>query len=199
MLRSRIQLEVTLFQFDLKNAIVRRTNAAGAEFFVNAGGTRQKGLEAFAEGFLVNRNEGWLQQFRLWSSATFFNFKFTDYKVNTADYSGNDLTGVPSKTILAGGDFIFAKGLYWNTTFNYTSTLPLNDMNDMYADDYRLWQSRVGIKWKSRGHFTMDIFAGIDNAANELYSLGNDINAFGRRYFNPAAARNYYGGIRMIF
>ena len=199
LLRSRINVDVTVFQFDLKNAIVRRTNAAGAEYFVNAGGTNQKGLEAFAEAFIVNRNEGWLRQFRLWSSATFFNFRFTDYKVNNADYSGNKLTGVPSQTILVGTDFLFARGLYWNTTFNYTSTLPLNDMNDTYADDYRLWQSRIGIKWKSRGHFTMDIFAGIDNAANELYSLGNDINAFGKRYYNPAADRNYYGGIRMIF
>jgi iron complex outermembrane receptor protein len=199
LLRSRVNFDITIFRFDLQNAIVRRTNAAGAEYFVNAGGTEQKGVEAFAEAFLVNRDNGWLHQLRLWSSATFFHFRFTDYKVNTTDYSGNKLTGVPSQTILAGTDFIFAKGLYWNTTFNYTSSLPLNDMNDMFADDYRLWQSRIGIKWKSTSHFAMDIFAGIDNAANQLYSLGNDINAFGRRYFNPAADRNYYGGIRLIF
>jgi iron complex outermembrane receptor protein len=166
---------------------------------VNAGGTNQKGVEAFAEAYVMNRADGWLRQFRLWSSATFFHFRFTDYKVNNANYSGNELTGVPSKTILVGADFVFAKGLYWNTTFNYTSALPLNDANDIYASDYRLWQSRIGIKWKWHGHYSMDIFAGIDNAADELYSLGNDINAFGRRYFNPAADRNYYGGIRFIF
>ncbi len=199
MLRSRINLDLTVFSFDLNNAIVRRTNAAGAEYFVNAGGTTQKGLEAYGEGFLINRNDGWIRQFRLWSSATFFNFKFTDYKVNNADYSGNKLTGVPSQTILAGSDLVFTKGIYWNITFNYTSSLPLNDANDAFADAYRLWQSRIGIKWNSHGRFTMDIFAGIDNAANELYSLGNDINAFGRRYYNPAAERNYYGGIRVVF
>jgi len=199
LLRSRINVDLTVFKFDLKNAIVRRTDAAGAEYFVNAGGTNQKGVEAFAEAYVMNRAEGWLRQFRLWSSATFFHFRFTDYKVSNANYSGNELTGVPSKTILVGADFVFAKGLYWNTTFNYTSALPLNDANDIYASDYRLWQSRIGIKWKWHGHYSMDIFAGIDNAADELYSLGNDINAFGRRYFNPAADRNYYGGIRFIF
>ncbi len=199
LLRSRVNFDISLFSFDLKNAIVRRTNAAGAEYFVNAGGTDQKGLELFAEAYLINRADGWLRQSRIWTSTTFFNFHFAEYKVNNADYSGNELTGVPSKTILAGADFIFAKGIYWNTTFNYTSSLPLNDMNDMYADDYRLWQSRVGIRLKWSEHFNMDIFAGIDNAADELYSLGNDINAFGRRYFNPAADRNYYGGIRVIF
>jgi iron complex outermembrane receptor protein len=199
LLRSRINIDVSLFAFDLKNAIVRRTNASGAEYFVNAGGTEQKGIELFAEAYLINRTEGWLRQSRIWTSTTFFNFHFAEYKVNNADYSGNELTGVPSKTILAGADFIFAKGIYWNTTFNYTSSLPLNDMNDMYADDYRLWQSRLGIRLKLNQHFNMDIFAGIDNAADELYSLGNDINAFGRRYFNPAADLNYYGGIRVLF
>ena len=199
LVRSRINLELTVFQFNLKNAIVRRTNAAGAEYFVNAGGTHQTGLEFSAEAFIINKTEGWLRQFRLWGTASIFNFTFTDYKINNNDYSGNELTGVPPQTILIGTDFAFAKGLYWNTTFNYTSPLPLNDMNDAYADDYHLWQSRLGCKWTTGRGITIDIFTGVDNAANQLYSLGNDINAFGRRYYNPAAVRNYYGGIRMIF
>jgi iron complex outermembrane receptor protein len=32
-----------------------------------------------------------------------------------------------------------------------------------------------------------------------LYSLGNDINAFGRRYYNPAPERNYFAGLRVSF
>ena len=199
LVRSRINFDITAFHFDLQNAIVRRTNAAGAEYFVNAGGTSQKGLEMTAEWLILNKPDGFLRQFRIWSSATFFHFIFTDYKVNTTDYSGNALTGVPPKVILAGFDLNIAHGLYWNTTFNYTSSLPLNDANDQYASDYRLWQSRLGWKLKCGDHFLADIFAGVDNAANELYSLGNDINAFGRRYYNPAANRNYYGGIRFVF
>ncbi len=30
---------------------------------------------------------------------------------------------------------------------------------------------------------------------NETYSLGNDINGFGGRYYNAAAKRNYYAKI----
>ncbi len=199
LMRSRINLDLTFFQFDLTNAIVRRTNAAGAEYFINAGGTKQKGIEFAGEAFVINRADGWLRQWRLWSSISLFDFTFTDYKVNTNDYSGNDLTGVPSKTFLAGTDVVFGKGFYWNITFNYTSSPPLNDANDMYADDYRLLQSRIGLRFKTKKNVSVDIFTGVDNAANELYSLGNDINAFGRRYFNPAAVRNYYGGLRFTF
>jgi iron complex outermembrane receptor protein len=39
------------------------------------------------------------------------------------------------------------------------------------------------------------VFAGIDNALDEKYSLGNDLNAFGGRYYNAAMPRNYYAGL----
>jgi iron complex outermembrane receptor protein len=41
----------------------------------------------------------------------------------------------------------------------------------------------------------LKIYTGIDNILNETYSLGNDINATGGRYYNAAAKRNYYAGI----
>ena len=43
----------------------------------------------------------------------------------------------------------------------------------------------------------LDIFIGADNLLNQVYSLGNDINAIGGRYFNAAAGRNYFAGIRL--
>jgi len=40
----------------------------------------------------------------------------------------------------------------------------------------------------------VDVFAGVDNLFDVTYSLGNDINATGGRYYNAAPARNYFGG-----
>jgi iron complex outermembrane receptor protein len=34
---------------------------------------------------------------------------------------------------------------------------------------------------------------------DEKYSLGNDLNAFGGRYFNAAPERNYFGGVKFYF
>ena len=48
--------------------------------------------------------------------------------------------------------------------------------------------SRIGRKWYA--------FGGADNLLNVTYSLGNDINAAGNRYYNAAAGRNYYLGLR---
>ena len=41
-------------------------------------------------------------------------------------------------------------------------------------------------KWKFR------LLAGADNLLDQKYSLGNDINAFGGRYYNVAPGRNYW-------
>jgi iron complex outermembrane receptor protein len=40
------------------------------------------------------------------------------------------------------------------------------------------------------------LYAGVDNLLNQTYSLGNDINGFGGRYFNVAAGRNYFAGVK---
>jgi iron complex outermembrane receptor protein len=198
-IRSRWQFELSFFQFDLEDAIVRRTNAAGAEYFINAGGTKQQGVELFTEGYLINNpaRKG-ISYFRLWSSVTLSEFYFKDYKVTNVSYDGNELTGVPRQVILSGADISFLRHFYLNGTFNYTSRLPLTDANDVYALAYRLWQFRLG--WQKQfGKHKLELFAGVDNLADEQYSLGNDLNAFGRRFYNPAPVRNYYGGLILRF
>ena len=47
------------------------------------------------------------------------------------------------------------------------------------------------------GKFKMEIFAGGDNLFNTKYSLGNDINAAGNRYYNAAPGVNYFAGVAL--
>ena len=57
----------------------------------------------------------------------------------------------------------------------------------------------LGQYWRRTlaGHLTVDLYAGIDNATDRRYSLGNDLNAFGGRYFEPAPGRADYGGAQL--
>ena len=71
-------------------------------------------------------------------------------------------------------------------------------MNSEFAGAYNLLQGKIGWK-KWLNSITLELFMGIDNALDEHYSLGNDINAFGRRYYNPSPLRNYYGGVIIGF
>jgi iron complex outermembrane receptor protein len=50
---------------------------------------------------------------------------------------------------------------------------------------------------KSLGNFDLELFVGVDNLLDESYSLGNDLNAFAGRFYQPAPTRNWYGGIKL--
>ncbi len=193
LLKERLQFDITGYLFKLQDAIVRKT-INDNEYFINAGGTDQKGLEVYADYSIFISHKGFLRSLKVWGSLTQNDFRFSDYSVNDKSYSGNALTGVAKNITSFGFDLITAPGLYLNAGFTYTSALPLNDDNSFYASPYRLLSGKMG--WtKKINALSLSIFAGIDNALDQLYSLGNDLNAFGNRFYNPAAGRNYTAGI----
>lgn len=195
---SRLQFDLAAYFFTLQNAIVRRTNSTGAEYFVNAGRTRQNGLEALLKYKLIDAGSRFITRWRVWSSYSYQPYRFTDYRQGSTDYTGNALTGVPRQIWVTGMDIEMQKRWYVNASFNVTGALPLTDANDVYADGYQLAQLKWGYRTKQPAK-QWDFFAGIDNLLNQRYSLGNDINALGKRYYNPAPGRNLFAGIRYRF
>ncbi len=196
---NRFDFDIAAYYFKLQQAIVRRNNSAGQEFFLNAGGTDQKGLELRAAYILLANATGFLKTVKIWSSYTINDYVFTNYITGTVDHSGKSLTGVPRTITVAGIDINTIPGWYFHSSISHTSKLPLNDANDLYAGAFNILQGKTGWKKQINTQLSLEIFAGIDNALNEKYSLGNDINAAGRRYFNPAALRNYFGGVALGF
>ncbi|SJZ51078.1 TonB-dependent receptor [Sediminibacterium ginsengisoli] len=191
---QRGTFDISAYYFRLRDAIVRRNSNTGAEYFVNAGGTIQKGTEARFGYRLPLNGKGWLQTINAWSSYAFQPYYFDDYRQGNADYSGNPLTGVPQQVIAAGLDLTMAKGFYFNISASLVSSLPLNDANDERAKAYQLLQAKAGYKTQL-GTQELHVYAGADNLLDQRYSLGNDINAAGRRYYNAAAGRNFFAGI----
>ncbi|HWR32255.1 MAG TPA: TonB-dependent receptor plug domain-containing protein, partial [Chitinophagaceae bacterium] len=49
LLKNRLKLELTGFYFNLDDALVQRRDAGGADFFINAGDIKQKGIEFHAD------------------------------------------------------------------------------------------------------------------------------------------------------
>ena len=194
LLDQRLQFDVASYFFTLQNAIVRRNNAAGAEYFVNAGSIKQNGIEALIKFQLLKKITRFISGIYVWSSYSYQPYRFTNYEQTTNNYSGNELTGVPRNIWLSGIDIETRKGIYANLSLNSTSALPLTDANDAYAGAYQLLQIKTGYHCKQKEK-QLDFFVGIDNLLNKNYSLGNDINAAGKRYYNPAAGRNIFGGV----
>ncbi len=195
---QKLVIELAYYNFRLNNAIVRRNDAAGAEYFVNAGSTLQQGVELLLKYTVIKNNTNFINQIQLNGSFSYQPYKFIEYKQGSIDYSNNELTGVP-KTIAVIGVFATAKnGFYLNTSLNATGKIPLNDVNSIFADSYQLLQVKLGKQMQWKQH-QFDVFIGVDNLLNQTYSLGNDINAAGVRYYNPSPSRNWYCGIRFGF
>lgn len=197
LLKSKLTYDVILYDFRLRNTIVVQRNAEGADYFVNAGKTSQRGIEALV-AFDLAKEQELLSRFKIWGSYAYQHFRFKEYVVFDKDFSGNKLTGVTPMTFSSGIDVVFRKKLSANFTLNYVDPIPLDDANSVFAEAYLLLGLRAGWKTSLAQHHALEIFAGIDNALDETYSLGNDLNAFGGRFYNAAMPRNFYGGINII-
>lgn len=197
---KRCDADVVVFKFDLKDAIVRKTNYNGTEYFDNAAGTNQLGLEFQISRELVkNRLQGFIRGLELRNSLTYYNFTFNDYSDNLITYSGNKLTGVPNFVNVSSLKIFFPKWLSWFLSFNYTSKTPLNDNNSVYSSSYLLFGSKLSWESAYKNGYMLYLFGGMENILNVSYSLGDDLNAAGNRYYNPAPTRTYYCGIQIRF
>jgi len=197
---QRFQADIVFFYFQLEQAIVRRQDVNGADYFVNAGSTHQKGLEIQLTMQLIEAGEfDFIKGLQLRNGFTYYDFTFSDYQIATENYSHNKLTGVPPTTVVTSLYLLLPKQFYIFAQHNYTDRIPLNDANSVYANDYHLLQLKAGVKYPIGKGLTMEFFAGADNLLNTKYSLGNDLNAVGGRYYNAAPATNYYGGVSATF
>jgi iron complex outermembrane receptor protein len=191
---KRLSFELSAYRFLLRNTIVQRRTAGGGDFFVNAGRTKQQGIEAQARyelpnGALLTEGSG------IRIGYTWQHYRYSDFKQVSQDYSGNALPGIAPHTLSAAADLWLKKRFFVTVTYYFSDKLPLNDANTVYADSYHLLGAKLGLQqwWGER--FRLKLFVGADNLLNERYSLGNDINGFGGRYYNAAPGRNWYAAL----
>ncbi len=189
-----LNVDVNAFYFRLKNTIVQRRDAGGGDYFINAGKTSQKGLETSLQ-YNLWQNSPALRQATLWLNHTYHHFRYKDFRQVSGDFSGKDLPGVAPHVVSAGADFSLRNGFLGSVTYYYNSRIPLNDANTEKADAFHVLGARIGYDLLFKQGQKLRIVAGADNLLDQQYSLGNDINGFGGRFYNAAQGRNYYASI----
>ena len=190
--------EASYFDFRMKDAIVRRQNERGQEFFVNAGETVQKGVEALLETRRFTLPNSFFNDVKFRISGSFYNFKFENYRQNNSNFSGNDVTGVPRTTVNSVLSFSLFKKLGVDYSQYYTSKIPLNDANTVWSESSFVGNLQFKYPFTIQNS-QVNFFLQIQNIFNEEYVLGFDINAFGNRFYNPAAKRNFVFGVKADF
>lgn len=198
-LNNRINYDVSLFVTRLSQSISSRKDASGADYFLNAGNALQKGAEIALEAVLYDDVSTFVSMIRSWGSLTLFDFKYKHYKVNDEDFSDKRFPGSAKLNFAAGFDLSTEIGLATHLTYQKTSKIPLDDANTIYAKDYDLLGIEISYPFKIGSNLGIQLFASGNNLLNQTYSLGNDINAFGGRYYNLAPKINFNGGVRISY
>jgi iron complex outermembrane receptor protein len=198
---ERLIYDATAFWMQQTETIVSKTTDLGTVVFENAGSTSQLGLEVLLGYSFINDTKRPISLLKVQTAYTHHNFTFQDYtKISggeNVDYSGNKLTGTAPNISVTTFDLATRAGYYFNLTYNFTDEIPLDDANTVFADSYQLVTFKTGWKVSIKQKHQLDVFLGIDNLLNEKYSLGNDLNAFGQRYYNASPERNCFGGLKV--
>ena len=187
---ERLSFDASIFYFGLREAIVPGRDSAGGDYYVNAGSTKQQGLE-LALHYRIIRKPGLIVNSSL--SYTASDFHYNEFAPLDKNYSGKQLPGIAPNTIAASISAQMAKQLSLTVSCFYSDAIPLDDDNTTEANSYTLLSAKLGYSLRRR-HFLIDLFTGAENMLNEKYSLGNDLNAVNGRYFNAAAPISVFAG-----
>ena len=198
-LRDKIFIDINAFHFSLNNTLAQRRDASGADYFENAGSTRQRGIETNVIWQPLRQSEHVITDLKVFISHTWHHFIYKDYKQVTTDLSGKKLPSVAPHVIAGGFDITSRPGFYTNINYYYSDPIPLNDANTDIASSFNLLGARLGYRKTFNSIFRLDVFAAIDNIFDTRYSLGNDINAAAGRYYNAAPGINYSGGVSLRY
>lgn len=199
--KNKLQYQVAIYRLNIKNLLVSRRTALDEFIGINAGETQHDGLELSlnykvleTDGFMINS----------FMNYTLNNFIFKEFIDDSNNFSGNDLTGVPSDIFNAGINFNSTLGFYGNINFQYVGSMPITDSNSFFSDDYKLINLKFGYEKKLNKKLILNVFFGINNIFDEVYASQILINASGfggnaPRYFYPGNPINYFSGINLKY
>jgi iron complex outermembrane receptor protein len=201
LLQNRLKLNFSLYRMNIENLLVARRTNEDQYIGVNAGKTIHDGIETSLNYFWIQKENFGLNTY---ISYSLNDFKFDEFIDDEVDFSGNDLTGVPSDVFNAGLDLKTKSGFYGNLNFQYVGAIPMNDANSLYSESYALTNMKIGYQFKMLDHLELNTFFGVNNIFDTHYASQILINARGfggsdPRYYYPGNPVNYFTGINLNY
>jgi len=185
---SRFILEANVFYIKSSNDILpyELEDFPGRFFYNNTGATKRIGLELFTQ---LN-----LKDFQIQGSFTQAKYTFDDNKINNQGFGFNDLPGIPRTQLFLKIEHNLKNGWMTRLTFENIGGFYVNNLNSVFVGSYQKTRFQTGkvinLRWGD-----IEFFGGINNFLNLKYFDNIRINAFGLRYYEPAAPRNIFTGL----
>jgi iron complex outermembrane receptor protein len=198
-IREIFQYELSLYLMDVRNLLVARRTGDDQFIGVNAGQTELKGLEIGLSYFLISSEAISISH----SNALSLNYHiFKEFEDLDQEFSGNDLTGVPSHTFNSQLYIRSRPGIFGYINYYAVGEIPVRDDNSVYSDAYQVVNLKVGYQAGFHSHWQLELYGGVNNLFDEKYASMLQINAgsFGGsapRYYYPGEPVNFYAGLKL--
>ena len=189
-LGKKIRFDLAIFNIQTQNDLVpyQITGQTGKTFYRNAGTTNRKGIE-------IGLNYELVKGLTVFYTQTFSDFKYQNYSVNTTVFDGKTLPGIPKSHSQIELRYFNEKGLFLILQNRNAAQIFANDANTASANAYSVFNVRMGYTISLK-QVQFEPFLGINNLGNANYMANVQINAQGDRFFEPAAQRYFFGGIK---
>ncbi|MEM9836681.1 MAG: TonB-dependent receptor [Bacteroidota bacterium] len=195
-------LDLNVYLQRLSETITTFQDENDVQLFRNAGSSRQFGIEVAIERDLFSGphyDDAVINSLVARVAYTYQSGQYRNYQPNGNDFSGQDLPGLTPHTFDWQLTARTSIGYYAGLGLYTSGRTPLDDANEVFAESFAVLRARIGYVFDWRGR-TVNAYLGGDNLLNQTYSLGYDLNPqFGRRYFQPAAGRSIFLGVRLNF
>ena len=186
---SNLTLEAIAYVISSENEILpyELEQFPGKNFYQNVGSTSRYGLELNSQlsfkGGKINL------------SYTLSKNKFEDFIIDNNNLADNLIPGIPSQMLDLDLIFKLSRGRSLIISNRLIGERYADNANETLISSYNL----LNIKYSKEIFKKSEIFLGVNNAFNQEYFDNIRINAFGKRYYEPAPKRNFYFGINLSF
>jgi iron complex outermembrane receptor protein len=186
---SNLTLEAIAYAISSENEILpyELEQFPGKNFYQNVGSTSRYGIELNSQ---LSFKGG-----RINLSYTLSKNKFEDFIIDNNNLADNLIPGIPSQMLDLDLIFKLSRGRFLIISNRLIGERYADNANETLINSYNL----LNIKYSKEIFSNSEIFLGVNNIFNQEYFDNIRINAFGKRYYEPAPKRNFYFGINFSF
>ena len=193
-IRSGIHsLDFAIFDARSQNEIVPLAVDNGRSIFQNVDGVERRGAEA-------SWKASW-DKVTTQLAYTLLDASFKDSFVNSTNTriaAGNRLPGAPMHSLFLQAAYRPIEPLSMTVEMRAESRAYVDDINSDTAPGYAVFNASSGYAFNS-GSTKMYLFGRLDNLLDRNYAGSVIVNDGNRRFFEPAAGRRLFVGLRTMF
>lgn len=174
-------------------------------YVVNGGKQIHKGIEASAKYTILKSTTDKDPALSVFGNVTYSdftygdNFTFQRSATVTEDYSGKAVAAVSTYVANLGVDFGLKHGFYGNVVYNYRDRMPITSLNDNYTRSYNLLNAKLGNRQTLSKHFSLDVFAGVNNITGTKYFTMVFANQLPDAYVPAPRKANYFAAVQLKY